>query len=276
MKRKLFYLLLPTTLMLTNNTVIFAKEPIVGEKVSFPLDKKSLAPKNYKSLVINDTYDNESIKIKETQGWFWGSESKEYPTKGILVYEIGVIDAPYVHTVVGYLPKGSTFEYSIKKIEEFNYSNELAVSTQNIYKASLSAEGNIYALKAIGEYEKAVQIKLGAKITTSYKRSIEERTSVTIPIEESGYYFDDFRATYNLYEVQEYQITNTRTEAYRKPSGLATDVFYNVTQTCICSNISYICEYVADCGRCLVKYNQMADGTFVYDGPKSCEGIMYI
>ncbi len=175
MKRELFYLLLPTTFVLANNTVIFAKERIVGEKVSLPLDKKSLAPKNYKSLVLNDTYDNESIKIKETQSWFWGNESKEYPTKGILVYEIGVIEAPYVHNAVGYLPKGSTFEYSIKKIEEYNYSNELAISTQNIYKASLSAEGNIYAIKAIGEYEKAVQIKLGTKIMTSYKRLLEKK-----------------------------------------------------------------------------------------------------
>ncbi len=175
MKRELFYLLLPTTFVLANNTVIFAKEPIVGEKVSLSLDKKAQAPNKYIRNVISETYENESIKIKETQGWFWGSESESFPTKGILVYEIGVIEAPYVHNAVGYLPKRSTFEYSVKKIEEYNYSNELAISTQNIYKACLSAEGNIYAIKAIGEYEKAVQIKLGAKIMTSYKRLLEKK-----------------------------------------------------------------------------------------------------
>lgn len=276
MKKRIFYSFAILPIILFKETVIYAKEPTIGKSVSFPLNKDLLAPEKYKTNVLNETYANESIKIKETQGWFWGSESKDYPTKAILIYNVGVIEAPYIHNAVGYLPKGTTYEVTTKKTDVIEYSKEVAISTQNIYKASLSAEGNIYAIKAIADYENDTQIKIESKVNTTYKSSSEESIKVTIPINESGYYFDDFRATYNLYQVQEYRITNTRKESYRKQSGWAVDVFYDITQTCECVNISYICEFISLCGRCIVKYNQTKDGTFVYDGPKSCKEIIYI
>ncbi len=276
MKRKLIYLLGIVPVLLLNGKIIYAKEPTIGKTLPYPLTFKNYQPLKFEEATYTEIYGSESIKVKETQGWIWGSESKDYPTKGIAIYRIGTIEAPYVHNVIGYLPKGSTYEYSTKRTKVYNFSSEVSLSTEHIYKAALSAEGNIYAIKAIGEFDKEVQIKIGTNIITSYTSETEDGIKVTIPIEDSGYYFDDLRATYKLYQIQEYQIINTRKETDRKQSGWAVDVYYDVIQTCVCTNISYVCEYVSDCGRCIVKYKQNSGGTFSYDGPKSCEGIIYI
>lgn len=276
MKKKLFILLGISAVIFSSNKVSFASEPVKGEVVSLPLDKEKYAPRKYKSIPINEQYNNESIKVKETQGWFWGSETKEYPTKAVIVYEVGVIEAPYVHNAVGYLPLGSTFEYGTTSTSEINYSKEVSISTSGIYKASLSAEGRIHAIKALASFEHDTQLQIAGKIDVSKTSKCETYYKVTIPIKENGYYFDDLRATYNLYLVEEFSITNTRKEVSRKQSGLAVDVFYDVIQTCVCTNVSYLCQFKTSCGRCLVKYKQNSDGTFSYDGPISNEEIMYI
>ncbi len=276
MKRKLFFLLGLSTFVFSSNKVSFASEPVKGEVVSFPLDKEKYAPKKYKSIPINEKYNNESIKVKETQGWFWGSQIEEYPTKAVIVYEVGAIEAPYVHNAIGYLPQGSTFEYGTTSTSEINYSKEVSLSTQSIYKGSLSAEGRIHEIKALASFGYDTQLQIAGKIDVSKKSKVETYYKVTIPVIESGYYFDDLRATYNLYLVEEFSITNTRKEVSRKQSGLAVDVFYKVEQSCVCTNVSYLCEFVSDCGRCLVKYKQNSNGTFSYDGPIPNKRIMYI
>ncbi len=276
MKKKLFFLLVVTTLIISINKVSFASEPVKGEVVSYPLDKGKYAPKKYEKFLFENQFNNESIKVKETQGWFWGSESKDFPTKTIIVYYIGVIEAPYVHNAVGYLSEGSTFEYGTTSTNEINYSKELSLSTQSIYKGSLSAEGRIHEIKALASFEHDTQLQIAGKIDVSKTSKVETYYKVTIPVKESGYYFDDLRATYNLYLVEEFSITNTRKEVSRRQSGLAVDVFYEVEQSCVCTNVSYLCEFVSDCGRCLVKYKQNSHGIFSYDGPISNERIMYI
>ncbi len=276
MKKKLFILLGISAVIFSTNKVSFASEPVKGEVVSFPLDKEKYAPKKYEKFLFKNQFNNESIKVKETQGWFWGSQTEEYPTKAVIVYEVGVIEAPYVHNAVGYLPQGSTFEYGTTSTSAINYSKEVSISTSGIYKASLSAEGRIHEIKALASFEYDTQLQIAGKIDVSKTSKVETYYKVTIPIKESGYYFDDLRATYNLYLVEEFSITNTRKEVSRKQSGLAVDVFYEVEQSCVCTNVAYLCQFKASCGRCLVKYKQKSDGTFSYDGPISNEGLMYI
>lgn len=256
--------------------ISYASEPIIGKEFLNIEDYKTFKPLNCKEETYFSIYSNENIKIKETQGWFWGSETKEYATKAIAIYKIATIEAAYEHSSVGYLPVGSTFEFETRISNSVEYSSEVALKVNNKISKKVSAEGNVYVVKALGSFEKETQNQISTKLTLNKTSSIERYTRLTIPITESGYYFEDLRATYSVYEVQEYSINNKRVERERRKSGLATDVFYDVKSTGTCTNISYVCEFVADCGRCLVKYNQNSDGTFSYAGPESNKDIIYI
>lgn len=275
MKKKVIILFGFIPFLLLDKVKIYAKEASIGSSISYPFDPYAYTPQNGSFKELKE-YSCESITIKEVHGWIWGSESENFATKVISIYNLGVIEAPYVHNIVGYLPKGSIYEFERKVINDVEYSTEVSLSTQKIYKASLGASGRIYAIKALADFETDTQIEISGSINTKITKSVESYARVTIPVSESGYYFDDLRATYNLYEIQEFDITNEKVFKEKKQSGLAWDYFYDVKRTATCTNISYVCEYITSCGRSLVKYNQTSDGLFTYAGPVSNDKILYI
>ncbi len=272
-KRVILFGFIP--LLFINITKVYANEPSIGTQIKYKFNPEDYTPKGAK-YIDTKICSNESIKTKEVEGWMWGNESNDFPTKVISIYEIGVIEAPYFHEVVGYLPTGSTYEFGSRVLKEFDYSSQVSLSTKEIYKGSLSAEGKIHDIKALADFGKEVQLQISSSITATTKCEIESYYKVTIPVTEDGYYFHDIRATYKLFEIQEYSIKNTRKFKERKRSGLALDIYYSVDSLATCTNISYVCEFITSCGQALVKYNQTSDGKFEYSGPKSNNKIIYI
>ena len=57
--------------------ISYASEPIIGKEFLNIEDYKTFKPLNCKEETYFSIYSNENIKIKETQGWFWGSETKQ-------------------------------------------------------------------------------------------------------------------------------------------------------------------------------------------------------
>lgn len=280
MFKKKIGLLFCTTFVVLNLGVIktvSANEPEIGKVNDKKLTLKSFAPNNYIGQPIFKEYGEEKIRDKEVIGWMWGWEEHTYPTKAIAMYQVAVVECPYIHNSVGYLHEGSIYTSSTTTIN----TTSVTESSSSIVTSTAKIAGEVgfkYGdIKTKGSFSAEVSNQISSCISVDCSKTNEQHCSVQTPIKVSGYYFDDFRATYKLYQVQEFEIINDKVKDHEQHSGIwATDVYYRVEKQYKCTSIAYTLEYISDCGRTLAKYKQQDDGTFIYDGPRENSSILYM
>jgi transcriptional regulator with PAS, ATPase and Fis domain len=221
-------------------------------------------------------YGKEVVRTKEVDGWMWGFDDRDYNTDAYAIYEVGQIEAPYFSKIKGYRVAGSTVTIEEEKTEIIAYVKGFEQTVNSKIKMELSSELSDSIFN---------QANMSAEVKNEFKESFKLEVKCesrnlsrdTMPINEDGYYFDQLRATYTIYEVQEYTIINERKERHREKAGWwAWNIYYDVYQVFECTNVYYIASFNTDCGRCITKYKQTSDGKFVYDGPKSNSEIIYV
>lgn len=227
-------------------------------------------------LETTSTCEPVTKQIKKTTGWIWGSENGKVDSLRYVIYKVGVLNAAYSTTPIGYINSGFIEDTFTVKIEDsYEESLSTTLSSQVSSTSTAGVNYNIFASKS------SVTASVNSSITTTvvktHSTSKTKSTRIHYDINVLGYYSYDGRALYTLYVVQVYKIQYKKVEYDTKRTGVATDHYYKYVENGYYLQESYLTySLVSDLGICITRYKHDNNGMGIYDGPKENGTYIYI
>lgn len=239
--------------------------------------KESHPEKDEKDIKFSCEALYKDFDTKTTDGWNWPKQTESLPTLKIMMYQIGVINAPYVSTCLGTYKAGTILKRTMSNqiTDSYEKSTSTTIGASASISKGIKASVDFFELSQnnIGQFkfEKEVTRKF------SHTQSTTETYEVDETVKEDGEYFLQGRAYYDVFACVVYNINYKTVLINRIRTGLwMYDNYYsNKFDNYTYNGTYFTLDYTRDGGKSIVKYKVLDDGTCEYDDIKLNNNIIY-
>lgn len=191
-------------------------------------------------------------------------------------YKICEINMPYYSSACGVLNAGDSLELTYEGISSNTYEQSLSTTFQSSSSLKLGAEAsfNIFdiGVSNIDEIKNTVSSIFNKSVTFSTKTSIKAIYNIS----ETGIYYLQRRATYNMYATLSFEIDYDVTTS-KKKVGLYNNTYYTYTKNGYkFLGIKVWYEFASEWGHVLALYKAMDNGGLSYVSPNLNSTYYYI